>query len=107
MKWICLLLPACVSMLIRYRRKGEQQSRESMFIEICCWGVWVLINNLLTIFTLLYVVGHDSLVVEVFDSFAFSMKYIGIAFVFAWVMPYVVEIIEKYISITFTVAERK
>lgn len=106
MKWICLLLPACVSMLVIYNRKGGQATSKNVIVDIWRWGVWVLINNFMTFFTLLYIVGHDSLVVDVFDSFAFSMKYILIALVYAWIIPYMVEIVKKYISITFTIKEK-
>lgn len=106
MKWICLLLPACVSMLVINKRKGEQEASKNVLVDIWRWGVWVLINNLLTFFTLLYVVGYDSLLMEVFESFSFSMKYTLLALIYAWIIPYMVEIVKKYISITFTIKEK-
>lgn len=103
MMWICLLMPACFSMMIQYRRNGNRPLSDNMVVELCRWGSWVLVNNLLTIFAVLYLLGYGSLLTEVFESLAFAMKYAGISLVFACVLPYIVEIIRKFVSVTFTV----
>ena len=105
MKWFCLLLPACVSMKIRYRRNGNKLQSDNMLVEIFRWGSWVLLDNLITIFTVLYLLGYGSLTIEVFDSFGFALKYAMISLFFACVIPYILEIIEKYFKISFTVGE--
>lgn len=103
MIWICLLMPACFSVLIQYQRNGNKPLSGNVVVELCRWGAWVLTDNLLTIFTVLYLLGYGSLQTEVFESFSFAMKYAGISLVFACILPYILEIIRKFVSVTFTV----
>jgi len=103
MIWICLLMPACFSVLIQYKRNENKSLTENAVVEIFRWGAWVLVDNLLTIFVILYLLGYGSLQTEVFESFAFAMKYAGISLVLACILPYVLEIISKFISVTCTV----
>ena len=105
MKWICLLLPACVSMKIRYRRNQNLLKADNTLLGILRWGSWILVNNMLSMFTIVYVLRMGTVVTDVFNSFNFSLKYMVISLVFACVLPYVLEIVEKYISISFTVGE--
>lgn len=105
MKWICLLLPACVSMKISYQRNGNQPLSENALFEVFRWGCWVIVNNILTMITMLFVFKHGSIVVEVFESFGFSLKYMVVSLAFACVLPYIFEILKKYVAITFSVGE--
>jgi len=103
MKWICLLLPACFSMVIQYRRNNNKQLSDNMIVELCRWGCWVLVDNLLAMFTVLYLFGYGSLLVDVFESFSFALKYAVVSLVYACALPYILEIISKFVSVTFTV----
>lgn len=107
MIWICTLLPACVSMKIRYKRNGNKMSSDNMLLELFRWGGWILINNLLAMFTVQYILGIEAVVEDAFNSFGFAMKYTLIALFFACIMPYILEIAEKYISVSFTIGEEE
>jgi len=107
MIWICTLLPACVSMKIRYKRNGNKPCSENVLFELFRFGSWILVDNLLTMLTLQYVLGMDSVVAEAFNSFGFASKYVIISLVFACVVPYILEICEKYISVSLSIGEEE
>lgn len=107
MIWICTLLPACISMKIRYKRNGNKMFSDNTLLELFRWGSWVLVNNLLVMFTVQYLLGIDSVVASAFDSFGFALKYIIIALFFACVLPYILEVGEKYISISLKIGEEE
>lgn len=102
MVYFCLLLPACVSMAIQYKRNNEKK-KNSVLAEIFGFGCWVLVINLITMAFITYFLGIEEIVADAFNSFSFAMKYTVIATMFAFVMTYVVEIVKKYFSISFTV----
>lgn len=101
MEIIGLFGPALVSVGIRYRRqKGTEWNLMRFVME---WGIWTLINVLLTDITITYILGMQDVMEEYLHSFPFFSKYVVIATVFAAVMPYLWEIVHKYISVTFTI----
>lgn len=106
MIWICTLLPACISMKIRYKRNGGKMFSDNILLELFCWGSWILVNNLLTMFTVQYILGVDSVVADAFNSFGFALKYMIIALFFACVLPYILEVAEKYISVSLCIGEQ-
>ena len=107
MIWICLLLPACFSMKIRYKRNGNRPFTENIFMELLSFGSWILVNNLLAMFVVEYVLGLEGVVADAMNSFGFALKYTIISLVIACVLPYVLEICEKYISISLTIGEEE
>jgi hypothetical protein len=103
MLFVCVLLPACISVGIQSRRINR--SYESLFQELLVYGKWVLAINLLVMMIVKYALRMDGVEQSAFTSFSFSIKYSVIAIVLAIVLPYVLEIWNKYVSITFTVGE--
>lgn len=107
MEWICWLFPACMAMKIRYGRKKKEVLSKNILVEIFCWAEWVLIINILCMIIITYGMRIDNVLIDAFNSFSFSMKYLILAMVLAIVLPYVVEIIEKYIGITVTIEKNE
>ena len=105
MEMVSLLLPACVAMNIRYKRLHRIKS-VCVAELIFQWAKWVLALNLLTMGIITYVFGMDGVVGEAFSSFSFFMKYSFISVFMSLVLPYIVEIVEKYIEISIEIGER-
>ncbi len=101
MEIIGLFCPALVSICIRYKRqKGTGWKLIRFFME---WGIWTLVNVLLTDIIITYILGIQDAMEEYLHSFSFFSKYVVIAVILAAVMPYLWEIVQKYISVTFTI----
>lgn len=62
-----------------------------------------MINVLLTVCVITYGAGVSGVTSDALCSFPFFAKYTVIALVMAVVVPYVEEIIKKYIKVTLTV----
>jgi hypothetical protein len=103
MLFVCVLLPACIAMGIQSKRISK--TYDSLFQELLVYGKWVLTINLLVMMIIKYVLRMDGVEQSAFTSFSFSIKYSVIAIVLAVVLPYMLEIWNKYVSITFTVGE--
>lgn len=99
MEWICLLFPACLAVKIRCERR-EELSKESVVMLILRWIEWVLLINILTMVSVLVAFGFSEVLTESFHSFSFSLKYMLVSILFSIVLPYVVEIKEKYFEIS-------
>lgn len=102
---VCLLLPACISMQIQIRRNGNKMLSDSVLQEIFRYGRWVLAVNLIAMGFTAYVAGRSDME-EYLCHFHYAVKYMALSILIAFVLPYLLEIYHKYVSITFTVGER-
>ncbi len=91
-------------MKILYKRN---QLSDNIMSNVFRYGSWVLGLNLLTLVLIVYGLHISGTEVYVFDSFPFVIKYVVIELVFAWIMPYIVESVRKYLSIAFEVEDKK
>ena len=105
MEWICLLFPACIALKIRYQRNKELELNDSGVMKVLRWASWVLILNVLTVGIILLAFGFSEILTEAFVSFSFSLKYILLAMFLAGVLPYIVEIKDKYFSCSVQIEE--
>ncbi len=101
MEIIGLLCPAIVSVLLRERKRTL--TVQSIPNLLFCYGIYVMVNVFLTTAVITYGLGLSGVTSEAFGSFSFFIKYTTIALVMAVLIPYVEEIIRKYIKITVTV----
>ncbi len=102
---LCLLLPACISMQIQIRRNGNKMLSDNVLQELFRYGRWVLAVNFAAMGFMTYVAGRSDME-EYLCNFHFAVKYLVLAMLIAFLLPYLLEIYHKYISITFTVGER-
>lgn len=105
MEFICLLLPACVAMSIRCRRLQKVKIFHVSEL-VFGWAKWVLALNILTMGIITYVLRVEGVVADAFNSFSFFLKYTLIGIAFAVVLPYVVEIMEKYVELSVEIGEK-
>ena len=103
MEWICWLFPACIAMGIEYKRNNNEISFCNPIKEFCVYGCWVVGINLLTLIIIMYCLGIGNILVDAFSSLSFAVKYMGIATMIAIIMPYIVEIMQKYFSISIQI----
>lgn len=101
MEFIGLFTPAIVSLLIKNRKNME--SAWHMPQVLFRYGIYVLVNVLLTGCIITYGLGISGVTADALTSFPFFIKYTLIALVMAVVVPYVEEIVGKYIMIRLTV----
>lgn len=101
MQVIGLFFPAIVSVMIRNRKNAESGWR--MPTILFRYGIYVLINALLTVCVITYGLGLSGVTVDALNSFPFFTKYTVIALILAILVPFLEEIIGKYIQITLTV----
>lgn len=101
MEIIGLFFPAILSVLIRNRRdrKSDWHIPEVLFR----YGRYVLTNVFLTVCAITYGLGMSGITSDALNSFPFFTKYTVIAIVMAVLVPFVEEIIGKYIKVTLTV----
>ncbi|MCH5261473.1 MAG: hypothetical protein J1F42_01010 [Lachnospiraceae bacterium] len=101
MEIIGLFFPAIVSVWIKHTRNTHLTwNMPKILFE---YGIYVLINVLITGCTITYGLGLSGVTSDAFNSFPFFIKYTIIALVAAIVVPYIEEIIRKYIKVTLTV----
>lgn len=101
MSFIALFLPACISLAIRHRRNSKLKwSVPESIIE---YAVLVLVNVLLSQCIVVYVLGGGGVEASAFQSMPFMTKYLVIAIILAWLLPYLEEIVRKYIDISFKI----
>lgn len=101
-----LLFPACVSMSIVYRRRERMGVTGSILFDLFKYGEWVLTLNLINLFLIRYVMNIDEAYEELFAKLSFAMKYTVVAVIFAVVLPYVIEIVNKYFSVQLFIGEK-
>lgn len=101
MKIIGLFFPAIVSVLIKHSRNVHfTWNMPKTLLE---YGIYVLINVLITGCTITYGLGLSDVTSDAFNSFPFFTKYTIIALAAAIVVPYIEEIIRKSIKVTLMV----
>ena len=101
---IALFLPACITMSIRQQRGAGCEKK--LFPVLLEYGKTVLWCNLLTMGVITYVLRVSDVQSDAFKSFPFFSKYVIIAMFFAFIMPYISEVIGRYIKIRFFVKEK-
>lgn len=101
MSFIALFMPACISMLIRHRRKNETYSVKS----ILEYATLVIANTWISQIIVVYILGIKEVDMTAFQSFPFFTKYMLISVLTACLLPYAEEILCKYIGISFTVEQ--
>ncbi len=101
MEFIGFFLPAAVSIMVRNRNREEADWH--MPNVIFRYGIYVLINVLLTVCVITYGLGVSGVTSDALNSFPFFIKYTIIAFVMAVLVPFAEEIIRKNIMVTLTV----
>ena len=102
MSIIALFFPSCISMMIRHKRNiSTNWNPIQCIIE---YGVLTVIDIFLTEAIIVYIlkISPDS---TAFESFPFFIKYVAIASMIASVVPYIGEIISKYIKVSFSIIE--
>lgn len=104
MEFAALFFPAFIAMTIRQKRgTGCEKHWFPILLE---YGRTVLWCNLFTIILITYVLGMDSVVGEALNSFSFFSKYVMIACVCSFIIPYVQEVVARYIKIRFFLKEK-
>ncbi len=104
MSFIALFLPAGISLMIRHKRNQELKWRIPE--SILEYAVLVLINVLFCQCIIVYLLGVHEVDMSALQRFPFFTKYLIIAMITAWLVPYVEEIGRKYFGISFLVEEK-
>lgn len=104
MRIIALYLPALITVAIRYQRNSK--NKWAIFDYVREYGIAVIGNTVLTQFIIQYLLNSDEVIdITAFDRFYFFTKYMIIACVIAFVLPYICEVIRKYVSVSFKVGD--
>ena len=99
MKIIALFFPALISISIYANRKSiELTPNLSILIR---YGIYVMAINWCDMSLTTYVFGIDNSMLEYMEKWTFFTKYVLIAIFFAWIIPYIEEIIGRFIHINF------
>ncbi len=101
MRWIALLCPAVLSLWICGNRRLDFFTSTTK--AILKYGLYLLVDNWLTVLLITYGLGLMDVVADALESFPFFLKYTLIATVIAFIVPYVEEIVLKYIKVSFIV----
>lgn len=104
MEFIALFFPACIAMTIRQKRGTGCEKQ--WFMVLLEYGRTVLWCNFLPVVIINYILGMDGVVSEALSSFSFFSKYIVIACVCSFLIPYVQEVVSRYIQIRFFLKEK-
>lgn len=101
MSIVGIFVPGMISLWIKHKRNTENTwSAPKVLFE---YGIYVLINVFLAGCMITYALGMPDVTSDALNSFPFFTKYILIAVVMAVLVPYVEEIIKKYIQVTLIV----
>ena len=103
MEWICWLFPACISKTIIYKRNKIKQENLCSIKELFGWASWVVMINSITLTIIMYYLGMNEIVVDTFSSIPFAFKYLLIATGFAIVLPYILEVLTKFINVSLEI----
>lgn len=95
MIYLAFLFPAVISVKIWLKRKGKDK-KNPLVLE---YMGWVLLNVFLSISTIVFVLGLSSADSSAFESFSFFIKYLVIAIIYAVILPFILEIISKWIGV--------
>ena len=101
MEVIGLFCPAIASVWIKHMRNAQHTwDMPKVLFE---YGIYVLINVFISGCTITYGLGMSGVSADALNSFPFFTKYTIIALAVAIVVPYIEELIRKYIKVTFMV----
>lgn len=105
MKAIALFFPALISISIYVRRMSiERKITLNMLIK---YAIYVMLTNWCCMSLLTYAVRLEDCRAEYLDSWGFFTKYLLLAALFAWMIPYVEEMIRKSVQVSFQVKARE
>lgn len=107
MSFVAIFLPACISMSIMFKRNKFKSLTGYVFYDVLMYAKWVLGLNVLNLFLICIVLGRSDFYTNSLDKFNFSLFYMSIECVFAYILPYFFEIVRKYISVEFDTLDRK
>lgn len=98
------LAPAALAMRTKIRRRESEKIRaEEMGMLLLQYGMEILKNVFLTAATITYILKIEDVNFTALSSFPFFTKYVVIALAYAWILPYLEEMIVKYIGISFKI----
>lgn len=104
MKWIAVFLPSIITITIRYKRSNGDRWKILRYISE--YFIAVICNVVITQSTVQYFLSDGVIDTKAFERFTFFTKYMIIACVLAFIIPYIYEIISKYIHVSIKVKER-
>lgn len=104
MELIALFVPAVITMSVRYVRNNGKSWE--WFRYIMEYGIALFVNVLTTQSVIVYVLRATGEESGDFARFAFLVKYLVIAGVLAFIMPYIWEGLMKAISVSVRLEER-
>ncbi len=102
---IGLFFPSFVSMAFYMKLSKDAVCRWQTFI--IRYGVYVLLNTLITQISITYLLGISDVTESALKSFPFFIKYVLIALVFAVVLPFLQEMLKKYLSVSIKISTDK
>lgn len=104
MEFIALFAPAVITMSVRYTRNNGKTWEWFRYVEE--YVIALIINVLTTQAVITYVLRATGEESGDFVRFVFMTKYLFIAGVLAFVMPYIWEAFAKAVSVSVTFQER-
>lgn len=103
MEIISIFFPTILSFHIHVKRAGISKVELWYFIRV--YGLYALVQNFITWIIVDYglgiVVNEDA-----FTSMQFDIKYLSIAVIVSFCLPYIWELISKYISVHVEIEEK-
>jgi len=102
MMMIVAIFPAIISLGIYLRRNEKRLNSISALVH---YAYYILLSNIVPLVIIYYIYDYDP-TFEEFNRFGFTWKYSIIAVGVSIVVPYVEELIGKYISVSFTIENR-
>ena len=103
MNFVCIFLPALCAIGIELKRRSYDMKTVQIVIR---YGIWVLAINFMAMLCVVYVFGIEGVLTDAMDSFSFACKYIVISLILSIVLPYIIEILGKYLRISFEVTSK-
>ena len=103
MEFIALFIPSFITMSIKLRRGTLSES--GVFSIIFEYAQNVLWTNFFVVSIVTYLLGMDDVQSNALKSFPFFTKYVVIAVIWAFFLPYIQEVGKRYIKIHFHIKE--
>lgn len=100
----CMFLPPVLALTIQTRRKNLRD--DSFFSKLSCYCSWTIFSNMLVMASILFVFKKDGITSEAFNSFRMALVYTVLNVFTCVVMPYVVEVLRKLISVSFVIEKK-
>ena len=104
MKYVCIFAPALCAVAIQLNRKSVSEKTMDIVIR---YGIWVLTINLIAMSMVNYIIGIHDVTADALDSFGFATKYMIISLLLALIIPYIVEVIGRFITVSFDIETKK